>query len=59
MPETTTYVYDAEGAILGRLASANAHVLGSVLTKFEARKAHFSYGYEYGYGYGRDSKAAA
>jgi succinoglycan biosynthesis transport protein ExoP len=44
---------------LGRLASANAHVLGSVLTKFEARKAHFSYGYEYGYGYGRDSKAAA
>lgn len=44
---------------LGRLASANARVLGSVLTKFEARKAHFSYGYEYGYGYGRDSKAAA
>lgn len=44
---------------LGRLASANAHVLGSVLTKFEARKAHFSYGYEYGYGYGRDRKAEA
>lgn len=40
---------------LGRLASANAHVLGGVLTKFEARKAHYGYGYEYGYGYGRDS----
>ena len=38
---------------LGRLASANARVIGGVLTKFEARKAHFGYGYEYGYGYGR------
>ena len=44
---------------LGRLVSANAHVLGGVLTKFEARKAHHSYGYEYGYGYGRDRKADA
>jgi polysaccharide biosynthesis transport protein len=42
---------------LGRLASANARVMGSVLTKFEARKAHYGYGYEYGYGYGRDSEA--
>lgn len=40
---------------LGRLASANARVLGGVLTKFEARKAHYGYGYEYGYGYGRDT----
>lgn len=38
---------------LNRLISANAHVLGGVLTKFEARKAHYGYGYEYGYGYGR------
>ena len=38
---------------LGRLASANARVLGGILTKFEAKKAHFGYGYEYGYGYGR------
>lgn len=38
---------------LGRLASANARIIGGVLTKFEARKAHFGYGYEYGYGYGR------
>ena len=41
---------------LGRLASANAHIIGGVLTKFEARKAHYGYGYEYGYGYGRDNK---
>lgn len=39
---------------LQRLLSANAHILGSVLTKFEARKAHYGYGYEYGYGYGRE-----
>jgi capsular exopolysaccharide synthesis family protein len=39
---------------LSRLVSANARVLGGVLTKFEARKAHYGYGYEYGYGYGRD-----
>ncbi|WNO53777.1 GumC family protein [Stakelama saccharophila] len=39
---------------LGRLNAANAHIIGGVLTKFEARKAHYGYGYEYGYGYGRD-----
>lgn len=39
---------------LQRLQAANAHVLGGVLTKFEARKAHYGYGYEYGYGYGRE-----
>lgn len=44
---------------LGRLASANARVFGGVLTKFEARKAHFGYGYEYGYGYGRDGAKAS
>ena len=38
---------------LGRLASANARVIGGILTKFEARKAHYGYGYEYGYDYGR------
>lgn len=43
---------------LARLASANARVLGGVLTKFEAKKAHFGYGYEYGYGYGRDDQAS-
>lgn len=43
---------------LGRLASANARIFGGVLTKFEARKAHYGYGYEYGYGYGRSDKTA-
>jgi capsular exopolysaccharide synthesis family protein len=38
---------------LARLASTNAYIIGAVLTKFEARKAHYGYGYEYGYGYGR------
>src|SRR5690606_7017230 len=44
---------------LARLASAHAHVIGGVLTKFEPRKAHYGYGYEYGYSYGRDAAAAA
>ncbi|WP_433911483.1 GumC family protein [Sphingomonas yabuuchiae] len=39
---------------LQRLIASNAHILGGVLTKFEARKAHYGYGYEYGYGYGRE-----
>lgn len=44
---------------LNRLVSANARILGGILTKFETRKAHFGYGYDYGYGYGRpDGKAA-
>lgn len=42
-----------------RLAAANAHILGGVLTKFEARKAHYGYGYEYGYGYGREKGGAS
>ncbi|AIT08367.1 exopolysaccharide biosynthesis protein (plasmid) [Sphingomonas taxi] len=44
---------------LGRLVSANARIFGGVLTKFEARRAHYGYGYEYGYGYGRDKAAQA
>ena len=44
---------------LGRLAAANARIFGGVLTKFEARKAHYGYGYEYGYGYGRHNDAKA
>lgn len=43
---------------LTRLAAANARIFGGVLTKFEARKAHYGYGYEYGYGYGRDEAEA-
>ncbi|WP_082468245.1 MULTISPECIES: GumC family protein [unclassified Sphingomonas] len=44
---------------LARLAAANAHIFGGVLTKFEARKAHYGYGYEYGYGYGREKATEA
>jgi succinoglycan biosynthesis transport protein ExoP len=44
---------------LARLASANAHIFGGVLTKFEPRKAHYGYGYEYGYGYGRTKETAS
>lgn len=43
---------------LARLAAANAHIFGGVLTKFEARKAHYGYGYEYGYSYGRTKEVA-
>lgn len=43
---------------LARLATANAHIFGGVLTKFEARKANYGYGYEYGYGYGRSDEKA-
>lgn len=46
---------------LGRLVSAHAHVIGVVLTKFEARRGHYGSGYEYGYNYGRsdgDAKVA-
>lgn len=42
---------------LARLKNANARIFGGVLTKFEAKKAH--YGYEYGYGYGFDERAEA
>ena len=39
---------------LARLVSANARIIGGVLTKFDTRKANYGYGYEYGYGYGRE-----
>ncbi|MBW6532574.1 polysaccharide biosynthesis tyrosine autokinase [Sphingomonas sp. RRHST34] len=44
---------------LSRLASANARIFGAVLTKFDARKAHYGYGYDYGYGYGRSDGQSA
>ncbi|MFC6623824.1 GumC family protein [Novosphingobium panipatense] len=46
---------------LGRLVTANARIIGSVLTKFDAKKAHYGYGYgyEYGYRYGRDAEPDA
>lgn len=44
---------------LARLRSAQARVIGGVLTKFEAHRAHYGYGYDYGYGYGRDKRPDA
>lgn len=41
---------------LSRLKAANVHVMGVVLTKFDARTAHYGHGYEYGYGYGYGQK---
>lgn len=38
---------------LDRLRTTHVNVLGAVLTKFEAKRAHLAYGYDYGYGYGR------
>lgn len=43
---------------LARLVDGNAHVLGGVLTKFDASKSYGGYGYEYGYSYGRDEQEA-
>lgn len=64
--EAVVYAIEAHGvrasmvrAALSRLHSANVRIAGGVLTKFEARKAHYGYGYEYGYGYGYGVDAAA
>ncbi|WP_168355981.1 GumC family protein [Sphingomonas gei] len=65
--EGVIYAVEANGArssiiraATARLRSANVNLLGAVLTKFDAKKAHFGYGYEYGYGYGeKDAVNAA
>jgi capsular exopolysaccharide synthesis family protein len=66
--EGAVWVTEAQGArsalvktALRRLASVNARVFGGVLTKFDARKAHYGYGYgyNYGYDYGRNEKKKA
>jgi capsular exopolysaccharide synthesis family protein len=61
--EGVVYVVESHGirsslvkTALNRLASANAHIVGGVLTKFEKGRAHYGYGYEYGYSYGRSAK---
>jgi polysaccharide biosynthesis transport protein len=43
---------------LERLRSANAQILGAVLTKFDSKRAHYGYGYDYGYGYGTPDQKA-
>jgi polysaccharide biosynthesis transport protein len=46
-------------AALNRLRDANVHLVGIVLTKFDAKRAHYGYGYDYGYGYGQREAEAA
>ena len=43
----------------GRLRSANAQILGAVVTKFNAKRAQYGYGYDYGYGHDYGAKASA
>lgn len=60
--EATVFVIESHGTkksmarvAIGRLRAANAVLLGVVLTKFDAKRAHYGYGYNYGatsYGYG-------
>jgi capsular exopolysaccharide synthesis family protein len=59
--EGTVFAVESHGIRAGlvrvaieRLRGAHARLLGVVLTKFEANRAHFGYGYDYGYGYGRE-----
>ncbi|HEX8384150.1 MAG TPA: polysaccharide biosynthesis tyrosine autokinase [Sphingomonas sp.] len=61
--EATIFVIEATGVkgriarqAIARLRQGRAQILGSVLTKFEAKRAHFGYGYDYGYGYGYGSE---
>jgi succinoglycan biosynthesis transport protein ExoP len=37
---------------IARLRNAHVHLLGVVLSMFDARQASFGYGYGYGYGQG-------
>lgn len=64
--EGTVFVVEARGVkarlarlAIGRLRQARAQLLGAVLTKFEAKRAHFGYGYDYGYGYGSGDAQSA
>lgn len=41
---------------VNRLRDAKARVLGVLVTKFDAKRAHYGYGYDYGYGYGETSR---
>lgn len=57
--EATIFVIEAKAVkarmarrAIERLRQSRARLVGTVLTKFDARQAHFGYGYDYGYGYG-------
>ena len=44
---------DIAKAAVRRLRASHAHVVGSLFTKFDIKKAGYAYGHAYGYGYGR------
>lgn len=60
--EGVVYAIESHGIRTGlvrtaidRLRSAHVRLIGAIVTKFDVKRAHYSYGYEYGYGYGRDA----
>jgi polysaccharide biosynthesis transport protein len=66
MAEGTVFVVESHNTRIGqarlaiaRLRAAQAHIVGSVLTKFQVKRSVYGYGYEYGYSYGRGSEAKA
>lgn len=61
--EASIFVIEARGVkarvarqAIARLRQSRATILGSVLTKFESKRAHYGYGYDYGYGYGSEGE---
>ncbi|CAM3177564.1 Polysaccharide biosynthesis tyrosine autokinase [Sphingomonas antarctica] len=63
--EATIFVVESHGirrslvhVALDRLRAANGRLAGVLLTKFDAKRAHYGYGYDYGYGYGERDQAA-
>ncbi len=61
--EATVFVIESHGTkirtaqvALARLRTTNTQLVGTIVTKFEAKKSQ--YGYEYGYGYGLAQNAA-
>lgn len=64
--EATVFVLEARGVkgriakvALARLRQGRAVLLGTVVTKFESKRAHYGYGYDYGYGYGSSEEKPA
>ena len=45
-------------AALNRLRSANAHIVGAVLNKFNRSNSGYGYGYQYDYSASTDSEGA-
>jgi polysaccharide biosynthesis transport protein len=63
--EAVAFVVESHGiksslvsVAVARLRSANANIVGAVLTKFDDKRA-FGYHYDYGYGYGEQPNAKA